>query len=467
MRTSTKRFLIITLSLVLAAFSGPIALADSDGGSGYDIRVLLKGSSSVSHYSVTVDKGEYYIVEADDPDEILATVGAGESFSLSADGSRYGYSCDEDEEDNGKTPYLAIPEDSDCRFSFNGSAYRGGLKVMSYKGYCYAVNVIDVELYLYGVVGREMGYNYHLEALKAQAIAARSHALASISPDNVYYDVTATIASQTYGGYGAESDLIRKAVDKTRGQVILYRDEPAPAFFSSNAGGYTEDIENIWNSNALPLKGVESPYDAKAASYGSYGASCYSWVVEYTPEQVVALANAYGKTDIGSFQSIAVSTSYAGQTSRSGRAMSLTVRGSRDSVTAYKDDIRSLLELKSTLITVSDNTASPASAYVLGGGGVKKAWTDLKELFVISGSLAKMRANGENNSFYAVTADGVSQINKKQAVYDKIVISGKGYGHGVGMSQWGAIAMADNGYDAEEIIEHYYCHNGIVLEELY
>jgi len=465
MSNKPKLVYIGFLTLVLTAVTAFPALAAGEL-SGYDIRVLLKGSGGAVSYTATVEKGEYDIVSAEDLGEVLATVEAGESFTLSASGDSYGYDCVGDS-DHGDEPYLALARDEDSLFSFNNGTYRGGFKVMSNKGYCYAINVIDVELYLYGVVGRELGYNYHLEALKAQAIASRSYALAAVSGDNLYYDVTATVSSQTYGGYDAESAQIRKAVDKTRGQVIMYDGRPVMAFFCSNAGGYTENIENVWVSDEVPFKGVSSPYDAKAADYNSYGASCYAWTVEYTPEQAVALANAYGKTDIGAFKSIEISTTYQGQTSISGRAMIVTIKGSKGSVSATKDNIRALLDLKSSLITVSDNTSDPAAAYVLGAGNVKKAWTDLTDLFAISGSLAKMRANGDQDTFYVVSGSGVSRMNKGAAVYDKIVISGKGYGHGVGMSQWGAIAMADDKYDADEIIEHYYCQNGIELEELY
>lgn len=460
-----KPILIILLLIMLLLISAPAALADDDL-SGYEVRVLLKASGNADSYSITVHSGAYYIVNADDPEDVLAFVEEGDDITLSADNGDYGYSADGDS-DYDSSPYLALAEDEDCRFSFNGSTYRGGFKVMSNKGYGYAINVIDLELYLYGVVGRELGYNYHLEATKAQAIASRSYALASCSEDNVYYDVSSTVTSQVYGGYSGESALVRQAVDETRGQVLMYEKEPVMAYFSSSAGGHTENVENVWVSDDIPLAGVESPHDAQAGRYSSYGASCYSWTVEYTPKELVALANAYGKTDIGSYKSISMQTSYGGQTSVSGRAMEVTIKGSKGSVSATKDSIRSLLDLKSTLISISDNTVDPAAAYVMGADGVKNAWTDLRDLFAINASQAKMRANGDKDSFYVISADGVSQLKKSGSSYDKIVISGKGYGHGVGMSQWGAIAMADDGYDSEEIIEHYYCHNGIKLKELY
>ena len=155
----------------------------------------------------------------------------------------------EDDVVESRHPLTLYPDDTESQISLNGKTYRGGFKMMMNGDYCYGINVVDIELYLYGVVGREMGYNYHTEATKAQAVASRSYALANCSSDNVYYDVTATTASQVYGGCSAETDAIIQAVDDTRGQVLFYKKEIVPAFFSSNAGGYTENIENVWVSD--------------------------------------------------------------------------------------------------------------------------------------------------------------------------------------------------------------------------
>ena len=113
--------------------------------------------------------------------------------------------------------------------------------------------------YLYGVVGKEIGYGYHIEATKAQAVAARSYAIGNISSRNTYYDVTATTSSQVYGGYSGETSRMREAVGRYQGMVLTYNDAVIQAYFSSNAGGYTENIENVWVSDAVPIKGVPSP----------------------------------------------------------------------------------------------------------------------------------------------------------------------------------------------------------------
>ena len=248
--------------------------------------------------------------------------------------------------------------------------------------------------------------------------------------------------------------------------VVMYDGKVIQTYFASSAGGYTEDIEKVWLSDAVPLKGVPSPYDAYSGNYSSYGASCWSWTATYTPEELVSRANSYGKTDIGDYVGISMSTTYKDQTSVSGRAMIVTITGTKGSVSATKDNIRSLLNLKSTLISIEDNTSSPVAGYVLGAKGNLVAWESFDGLYGKSSSKSD-KANGSNGSIYVVTADGKKQINKNTTYSDEIVIKGYGYGHGVGMSQWGAIAMGDDGWTWDDIIEHYYCHAGIELVSYY
>lgn len=433
--------------LVLFAFSAAALAKTADNP---EVRVLLKSSSSASSYTITVKQGVYDILMQQD-ESYVSTIYAGDSYTFNINDGQ-----------------MAVPAEDDSLFQFDGTSYRGSFKTMSNGSYNYAINQLDVEHYLYGVVGRELGYNYHIESTKAQAVSARSYAIGNISSKNKYYDLTTTTSSQVYGGYDAETAHIRKAVDATSGMVLLYEGAVVPAFFSSSAGGHSEDIEKVWVSDDVPIVGVPSPYDAQSANYSTYGASCWSWVVEYTPAELVALANKYGKTDIGEYLGITMSTTDNGQTSVSGRAMIVTIKGTNGSVSATKDNIRGLLNLKSTLITITDNTADPIAAYVLGKEGAEKLtpWQSLIELFAQSASsISKM--NGDNENLYVISRDGVTTIDKSTPLVEKVVISGRGYGHGVGMSQWGAIAMGDNGYSWQEIIEHYYCSGGIELVNYY
>lgn len=443
---------IMLMLILLLALSAPAQAEENP-----ELRVLLSSAGPAEQFSVSVIAGEYALLESGGAE--LAWAEKGDTLVFAYSGNRYQVSVNN--EDYSSRQILTLkPEDEDARFRLNGVTFRGSFQAAAGNGYLYAVNMLGVEEYLYGVVGRELGYNYHAEATKAQAVASRSYALASLNNNNQYYDLTNTISSQVYGGADAETAHIRRAVDDTRGMVLLYQGAVVSANFCSNAGGHTENIGNVWMSDAVPIQGVPSPFDAYAGNYSGYGASCYSWAVEYTPADLVRLANQYGQTNIGEYVGISMSTIYKDQRSVSGRAMSVSIIGTKGTVSATKDAIRGLLDIKSTLISISDNTAAPAAAYVLGAGNQLVAWESLDELYAAYGD-SPMRVNPGKDSIFVRSASGLSELSKKAARNNKIVISGKGYGHGVGMSQWGAIAMADFGYDWQEIIEHYYCGGGI------
>ena len=165
-----------------------------------------------------------------------------------------------------------------------------------------------------------------------------------------------------------------------------------------------------------------------------------------------------------------MSTTYNGQTSVSGRAMQVTITGTNGSVTATKDNIRSLLNLKSTLFTISGNGSPPASAYVVSKGDKLTNWENISGLYAQPDSGSVVEAGGSADKIYVLSADGRSSLSKvgsSTSANGNIVINGFGYGHGVGMSQWGAIAMGDNGFSWQEIIDLFYCQGGVKMTKCY
>lgn len=466
----TGRILMLTVLLVTAMvlWAVPALAANYSSLPGQEVRVLLSGSSSASSYSISIGSGTYSIASISDPSRTLDTVTAGDSVTFTRNGSG-GYTVTTPNgSQNGSSAFMAIPKSSDDCFVFNGTSYRGCFKAMYSGSYYYAINQINVEIYLYGVVGKELGYGLNENATKAQAVASRSYALANYSSSNTYYDLTSTTASQVYGGKSAETEQIRAAVDGTCGYVLKYNGRYVQTYYSSNMGGYSENIENVWMSDAVPIRGVPSPHDSWAYKYSSYGASTYSWTVEYTPDDLVRLANRYGGTDIGSYTGISYSDTLSGKTSVSGRAMTVTISGTKGSVTATKDNIRSLLNLKSTLIDITDNSTGSGGTYVMGKSGVATLVDDLDQLYGITSHNGIITVNGSESSFYAANKTGKSLLNKNGSNGSNIVITGKGYGHGVGFSQFGAMGMGDDGYSWQDIISHYFCgDNGIQLVDAY
>jgi stage II sporulation protein D len=146
--------------------------------------------------------------------------------------------------------------------------YRGSLEVRASSSGLDAINVLDIEDYVRGVVSKESPSSWPIEALKAQAVAARSYVLASAG--HGIFDVFDDTRSQAYGGVGAETAKTDQAVGSTHLQVVLYRGKVAQTFFFSTSGGHTENNENSslgFGQPAIPyLRGVDDPYEADAGS---------------------------------------------------------------------------------------------------------------------------------------------------------------------------------------------------------
>jgi stage II sporulation protein D len=140
--------------------------------------------------------------------------------------------------------------------------YRGRLRLVHFTDGLMIINALSLETYLYGVVPRESPASWPIEALKAQAVAARSYAYRATGGSGAF-DVYCTTASQMYGGADGETAATNLAVNSTKGIVPEYQGTPIVAYFFSTSGGHTENIENVWTGVApVPyLKGVPDPYD--------------------------------------------------------------------------------------------------------------------------------------------------------------------------------------------------------------
>jgi stage II sporulation protein D len=140
----------------------------------------------------------------------------------------------------------------------NGKAYRGKLEVfVNSRGTLTVVNVVPLEDYLLGVVPSELSLP-QLEAQKAQAIAARTYAVANVDTyGNKGFDMVPTVWSQVYKGVSIETAMGTRAVRETRGLIATYEGKPIMAYFTSTCGGRTEDVENVFDSKEPYLRGVE------------------------------------------------------------------------------------------------------------------------------------------------------------------------------------------------------------------
>ena len=430
-----------------------------------DIRVLI--GSEAESISCTIYKGEYTIIDQG-LNLSMDKVDKGDTIKVTRIGSKYMVKVNDNEIGTAVGTVCIMPEDAgEGVFTYSSSHFRDTFNLPMGTTGILPVNVIDIEYYLYGVIGGEIGYNIEKEALKAQAVASRSYAMSCVL-SNVNYDIRNTIYSQSYGGYNAESMTgaasVKSAVDSTAGEVIYYKNPTTKksvivkAYFCANSGGHTEDIKNVWGGNsAYPMEGVPSPYDCYAVDFSKTSGQTwqlkqYQWQVQYTPSEIVALAKSYSGKDIGTLKEIRTYKDGAsGGESASGRVTKLEIVGSKNTVTALKDSIRSALgNLNSTLFEIIDCSLP----FIKGIDKSISQAKDADSLYVVGVDGNPVKVNGTNDNYYVIGATGTVELNKTAS--DDIIISGMGTGHGVGMSQWGARGMANAGKTYKEIISHYY-----------
>jgi len=268
----------------------------------------------------------------------------------------------------------------------NDKEYRGFIFLKRESGgNITVINVIDVESYLYSVVGKEMSPSWNIEALKAQAVCARTYAMKNLGKYKNYgFDLCTTQASQVYDGVIAEYPSTIRAVRETAFQVVRYEGKPCEVFYFSSSGGMTSSVEHVWSTPLPYLRAVEDPYENPEE------ASKSTWSETFTKEQMRDILISKD-VNIGEVLDVKV-TEYA----PSGRAIALTFYGTEGEWTSVRDKARTTLSLSSQNYVIVPNE------------------------------------------------DGTYTFD------------GKGWGHGVGMSQWGAKGMADNGFTYDEIIKWYF-----------
>lgn len=143
--------------------------------------------------------------------------------------------------------------------SVNGRSYRGVIEIRKKQnGLLLVVNDLDLEEYLLGVIAEEIPHDWEFEALKAQAVAARSYALyQKRNTGRRHYHILATVSSQVYTGKRGERERTTRAVRETQGMVLTYAGAVIQAFFHSSCGGRTENASRLWNIDEPYLKGVD------------------------------------------------------------------------------------------------------------------------------------------------------------------------------------------------------------------
>lgn len=267
--------------------------------------------------------------------------------------------------------------------------YRGEVDLIRAAGGVTAINRLPMQDYLYGVVPAEMPTSWPLEALKAQAVAARTYTVTSLGKEaDKGYDLCNTVHCHVYGGAGVERSRSNQAVAETEGEILTWGGKPIIAYYHSSSGGYTDSGEEVWK-RPLPYIQAVKDFDHESPKF--------VWNQHFNGSQLRAGLRKMGQ-DVGVVQSV-----QAVARTKVGRVTSLKLAGPEGSAVVDAYQYRLAVGLNSTFFNVGLN-------------------------------------------------QGVFQF------------AGRGWGHGLGMSQWGARGMAKQGYSHQQILSHYYA--GIQVAQL-
>jgi stage II sporulation protein D len=383
---------------------------------------------------------------------------------------------------------IAKPLRDGAYVSFKGHSFRGQFEFFrGKKGALIVLNVVPLEDYLLGVVPSEMPSNWPPEALRAQAVAARTFAISRML-DHIYdtYDVYDDQSAQVYLGVRGENERSTQAVRDTAGQVLTYNGTPITAYFFSDAGGYTKDGKLPY-LRAKPSKYPKSPHN--------------SWRIPLKAEDLARFAEKCG-TPVGKLRSVSSENDPV-----SAYLIRIIIEGERGTCEIGANKLRELIGLermKSTRAWLeppagavqSAAGSSPAkstprvaiaTADATSTGIVLEGWSKpsvacakgvfalkLRNLFAWNGrSLARcdkrvfIWSNGAADGAASIVDDRAAPADASAASAaagsitvpvgaDGVVLAGSGYGHGLGLSQYGARQLAEEGKNYRDILLYFY-----------
>ena len=332
-----------------------------------------------------------------------------------------------------------------------GSTYSGSLEIFPRgNSGLTAVNIVDMESYLRGVVPREIiaswGNYDGMEAIKAQAVAARTFALNHLiqgNHKNDPYDLCDTQHCQVYGGKDCETANTNRAVAETHGQILTWNGKPIEAFFHSNNGGYTECSANVWMT-ALPyLSSQPDPFDdPENRNLQNHPSAIW--------EKDIPIRTLNNLLAGGSASTVVDEVKIASVFS-SERVNELRISGGGHTASFLKERARTVLGLRSQLYTVSEQPQSRVwiASVNKDGREIKESYAELEGKWIANSHGINRMLTGKH--FSVMGAGGGDTVP-----YLAYIFKGRGWGHGIGMSQYGAYNRSRAGQSYSEILSFYY-----------
>lgn len=313
-----------------------------------------------------------------------------------------------------ESPYDPVPaqhaklvQDISGKLFINGHFYAGSLEILGDENGLYVINTLPFEKYIEGVVAAEIGREWELEALKAQAVISRTFATYyKKHNEEKDYHLTSSVLHQSYKGINKDP-LVTYAVKVTKNEILTHENLPVKAFFHASCEGRTEVPEEVWDERYSYLQSVDC---------NSNNAPYENWQRKFALSEIEKALGLSGLKDI-------MISSYTA----TGRVRTLTFMSE---------------------INKSDNSRpdDQASSIDSNGYGDNPEAVENVEIEVKATDLRRLLGYEELPS----TQFSISKSS------GEIIFNGKGYGHGVGLSQWGALEMAKEGQNYREILAHYY-----------
>ena len=340
---------------------------------------------------------------------------------------------------------------------FKGYKYHGGFQYTRAQGNDITVmNFVDIDDYAAGVIAYEMSASWPLEALKAQALCARSYAVSCNNHQT--FDVCPTTSCQVYRGVysGSHEAVIRQAVEETSGQCIYYNGEVIKAYFHSSDGGATESSFNTWGGERGYLVGKTDPYEQETSNPNA------SWTYYYSLDDFTTILNNRGYSNNGIAHVEVTEYSATGNVNE----LTFTTKNG-NTIVVTGDDTRGIFENSSSGKFFSRHYKIYAPGEAVDASSSNALFVNDGSNSVSSGSYSILTSSGvvqSSGNLSIITGSGqiakaVTQTDSSTGTVlssDKYVIIGSGWGHNVGMSQYGAKAMAELGKTYDEIIKFYF-----------
>lgn len=325
--------------------------------------------------------------------------------------------------------------------------YRGSMEIRVGETAPNLFNRLDMEGYLKGVVPSEMPASWHMEALKAQAVAARSYAYTQIQRVKGKGYLEMTVSSQVYGGKTSEHPRSNVAVQQTAGLYATYNNMPIDAVFHSSSGGHTENSENVWSSAVPYIRAVPDPFDQEN------GNTHYGWKVSADVATIkTKLKLAASETLLG------LEVTKRGPSTAVQQVEAIVYNEDRKLTTAIPilpkygstpDGLRSLFGI--SLKSIKFNVTADSSQKIKLADGTVENVNYLKSVKIIDANGSELPIEDKNLSVRLPSSSIL--ISTTPTAFTFV---GDGWGHLLGMSQWGARGMAEKGYAFDAIIKHYY-----------